>query len=293
MNFIGKICPYCKSEFKEDDDVVICSVCEMPHHKECWIENKACTTFGCTGTIMGTENHSNVLICSDCGATYTEGEEFCASCGNVLLKSDQHNPQYDYSSGQPQYSSSSQPEYTNQTSNINYGQSNTNYNQYNEARIDEDIQTFIGVKQEYYFEKFQKFNIKNSKVSWNWASAFLGSYWYAYRKMYLIQFLYYVVYFFTVVFLGILSIGVFSINRTFTPALAIAPFLVFIAPFVISGIFGNYIYKCHVEKQVQIAKYMDVNMKQNYLMKKGGTSSGAVWALIGIRILIKIISAAA
>ena len=55
MDFIGKICPYCKTEFKEGDDVVVCSNCEMPHHKECWIENKACTTFGCTGTMSGGE----------------------------------------------------------------------------------------------------------------------------------------------------------------------------------------------------------------------------------------------
>ena len=61
MDFIGKICPYCKTEFKEGDDVVVCSICEMPHHKECWIENKACTTFGCTGTIVGAEQYAEAV----------------------------------------------------------------------------------------------------------------------------------------------------------------------------------------------------------------------------------------
>lgn len=45
IKYIGKVCPYCKSTFKEGDDIVVCSECEMPHHKDCWIDNKGCTTF--------------------------------------------------------------------------------------------------------------------------------------------------------------------------------------------------------------------------------------------------------
>ena len=59
MSFIGEICPYCKLEFKEEDEVVICSICEMPHHKKCWIENNGCTSCGCTGTIMDVENNNS------------------------------------------------------------------------------------------------------------------------------------------------------------------------------------------------------------------------------------------
>ena len=51
--FTGKICPYCRTEFQEGDDIVVCSSCEMPHHKDCWIDNQGCTTFGCSGTIRG------------------------------------------------------------------------------------------------------------------------------------------------------------------------------------------------------------------------------------------------
>lgn len=47
----GKICPFCKTSFLEDDEVVVCDICEMPHHKDCWFENGQCTTFGCTGKI--------------------------------------------------------------------------------------------------------------------------------------------------------------------------------------------------------------------------------------------------
>ena len=60
--YIGKTCPFCRTEFQEGDDIVVCSACDMPHHKECWIENKGCTTFGCSGTIKnidGTEYWNN------------------------------------------------------------------------------------------------------------------------------------------------------------------------------------------------------------------------------------------
>lgn len=52
--FQGKTCPFCKTPFEEDDVIVVCSVCEMPHHLSCWQENNGCTTFGCTGTIKET-----------------------------------------------------------------------------------------------------------------------------------------------------------------------------------------------------------------------------------------------
>ena len=48
---IGKRCPYCNSVFKEDDHIVVCSICDMPHHFECWQDNQGCSTFGCTGLI--------------------------------------------------------------------------------------------------------------------------------------------------------------------------------------------------------------------------------------------------
>ena len=66
--YIGKVCPYCKSEFKEGDNIVVCSACDMPHHRECWVENQGCTTFGCQGTIQGLEPGANSVTAT--GFTY-------------------------------------------------------------------------------------------------------------------------------------------------------------------------------------------------------------------------------
>ena len=50
--YIGKTCPYCKTQLVAGDTVVFCSVCDMPHHLSCWQDNHGCTTFGCTGSIQ-------------------------------------------------------------------------------------------------------------------------------------------------------------------------------------------------------------------------------------------------
>jgi hypothetical protein len=50
-NNIGKCCPYCQFVIKSNSDSVRCPVCKTPHHKECWEENRGCTTFACTGKL--------------------------------------------------------------------------------------------------------------------------------------------------------------------------------------------------------------------------------------------------
>jgi hypothetical protein len=48
--YIGKTCPYCQFPLKADSEVVECRACKVPHHRECWVENGGCTTFGCRET---------------------------------------------------------------------------------------------------------------------------------------------------------------------------------------------------------------------------------------------------
>ena len=84
-DYTGKICPYCKTAFKPDDEIVVCSECDMPHHKDCWIENQGCTTFGCLGTIKTADNDNSSVttremsfedISPSAGATV-----YCTKCG--------------------------------------------------------------------------------------------------------------------------------------------------------------------------------------------------------------------
>ncbi len=40
-------CPYCRSAFETDDEVVPCPSCGTSHHRDCLAENGGCTVFGC------------------------------------------------------------------------------------------------------------------------------------------------------------------------------------------------------------------------------------------------------
>lgn len=251
MDFIGKTCPYCKTEFKEEDEIVVCSVCEMPHHKECWIENNGCTTFGCTGTIVGIEQYNDglnsKLYCKKCGSVYTEGQAFCASCGTKLISQDES--------------------FESSTSSISYGQDSSRYGQSNESSMNKDIETFVGKNSWYYNNKFNKLNITNGKASWNWCSALFGAYWYSYRKMYGYAALY-----------ALINLVCKILGDLFN--------FVSIGLWVCSGIFGNYLYMKHAEKHVIEAQSMDASMKENYLENTGGTSVGAVILTIFIIVFL-------
>lgn len=281
MDFIGKVCPYCKTEFKEGDDVVVCSICEMPHHKECWIENKACTTFGCTGTIVGAEQYADDVtdstFCSQCGKPIKDGQKFCPACGaavgssgephfqvagtyatNQTYQQNTYTPQQQYTPPQQQYASPY----------------NSTYNQFSggQPQTDQDLYTFIQTNQSVYISKFQKIQITNTKTSWNWCSFIFGGCWYAYRKMYGIA----------AAFIGI------SFVSGLIPGLGA---ILQLALWICSGIFGNHFYKQYVDGELQTAKSMDDFNKSAYIAKKGGTSVGAVLAIIGICFVLGLIVA--
>ncbi len=40
--FTDKLCPVCRSQFKDNDDVVVCPQCGTPHHRACYNENGSC-----------------------------------------------------------------------------------------------------------------------------------------------------------------------------------------------------------------------------------------------------------
>lgn len=80
-NYIGKICPFCKTEIKEGDPVKVCPACGIPHHEGCWEENKGCTTFGCSEQHYEAQGTNPTDVCPKCGATLGDGQAFCPKCG--------------------------------------------------------------------------------------------------------------------------------------------------------------------------------------------------------------------
>ncbi len=78
---IGKICPYCKTEIKEEDAVKFCARCGIPHHEGCWEENKGCTTFGCSEQHYEPQGTNPTSVCESCGVALGDGQVFCPKCG--------------------------------------------------------------------------------------------------------------------------------------------------------------------------------------------------------------------
>lgn len=56
-----------------------------------------------------------------------------------------------------------------------------------------DFATFIGKNSDYYIPKFFNMSKTGRKISWNWPSFFLGGYWYLFRRMIKVSFIFIVI----------------------------------------------------------------------------------------------------
>ena len=85
-DFIGKICPFCKTEIKENEETIVCPSCNTPHHKGCWEENKGCTTFGCSEQYYEEQHTNPTDVCANCGTPLGDGQAFCPKCGTAKVE---------------------------------------------------------------------------------------------------------------------------------------------------------------------------------------------------------------
>ena len=84
-NFIGKTCPFCKTKIKEGEEIKVCPSCDIPHHIECWNENKGCTTFGCSEQNYEAQGTNPTDVCDKCGNPLGDGQAFCPKCGTPKI----------------------------------------------------------------------------------------------------------------------------------------------------------------------------------------------------------------
>ena len=308
--YVGKICPYCKTPFVEEDEVVVCSNCDMPHHKDCWIENQGCTTFGCIGTIKAVEgaessvtateinfDETTKIFCTRCGAQNTGAASFCAKCGNPLktgavapsqpVVQQPVQPVYQapvqptqpvyqapvqstYQQPAQQYQAPVQQNYQQNTYNAHSQQAYATNNQ----SIDNDVVALVGTKQEYYIPKFQEMKTQNKTTSWNWAAFLFAPYWFMYRKMY--------------------SYGIIAMSIAFLLSLINVPAISFLSlgGYVAIGVFGNYMYMNWHEKNAQQAKTMAEPTKSQFVQKQGGVDSTALTIAIVVMVFLSIVVSA-
>jgi len=46
---ISKQCPKCNFGVEEGEVIVLCPVCKVPHHEDCWYDAGGCSRVGCRG----------------------------------------------------------------------------------------------------------------------------------------------------------------------------------------------------------------------------------------------------
>lgn len=279
-DYTGKICPFCKTEFKPSDNIVVCSECDMPHHKDCWIENQGCTTFGCLGTIKSADNIATsvtatqmtyddsktsaaeaVVYCTKCGAQNSATSSFCSKCGNRLttgFRQERQAPVYT----QANPTSTNPYAYVNQQSNY-YSNGYNGYQSNQSVGIDTEIQQLIGPKTEYYIPKFQELKSQNKQISWNWSAFLATPYWLIYRKMY---------------GYGAIAICVAFVLSQISPILTFAGYVAF-------GFFANSIYLKYLEEKSLQIKSMTEPYRTQFIAKNGGTNSMAVILSVIVSVL--------
>ena len=255
--YIGKSCPFCKSPFAEDDEIVVCSECDIPHHKECWVQNQGCTTFGCMGTIKGIDGSSTTVtateisfednseekvqgrsFCPKCGSPRAADDLFCANCGN------------NFSSGQQSYNAqqgyNAQQSYGAMTGDISDG----------------ELHRFIVNESPRYIYKFKELKSRGESYSWNWAAFFFSAFWLFYRRLYAY---------------GIAAIAA-ALFISLIPPLSVFSILLNIA----TGIFGDYLYLDEVEKNIRAARQMDEPDRSYFISRKAGVDVSTVMIVVGV-----------
>jgi predicted nucleic acid-binding Zn ribbon protein len=93
--YSGQICPCCNNVIQENDIVVVCPECGVPHHRSCW-EASGCTTFGCSQQRFDAAPAQAQpvapapaaapavqAVCTTCGYPLSEDQGFCPHCGTA------------------------------------------------------------------------------------------------------------------------------------------------------------------------------------------------------------------
>lgn len=187
-SFYGSPCPYCKKNFAEGDDIVVCPECGTPHHRECYKEHSACANEASHAENFewksaasaapvhthapeherkseSSSNDEGIAVCPACGRENPADSRFCLSCGSRLVPADEHAPSAEDFNRERQRMFSEA-----------FG-GNLEGVSAKEAAI------YVRTNIEYFLPRFAAFT-KGAKFDTNF-SAFIFSYFYLfYRKMY-------------------------------------------------------------------------------------------------------------
>lgn len=234
------------------------------------------------------------MYCTNCGKKIALNANFCENCGHKLNKTNSLiNKENGYQLNEELPSHNQQLEFK-QSGESKEGPILNNDQEFIieesvENSMEEDMLVYVGKNKEFYKRKWKMIKEKNNGVAWNVAALFLSTFWLGYRKMYKEVFLIALFFlccdfllYFIDSFYGMSSSSIDSINNGLTIGMA-----------VFIGMYGNYFYQKHTEKNVLLIRntVQDTQRRQLMLEQKGGPSWGGVFIALGIMLVFYILPA--
>ena len=146
-------------------------------------------------------------------------------------------------------------------------------------QLEQDRALFIGAKYESYYQaQFEKITPKKQYAGFNIAAFFLGVVWLFYRKMYSY---------------GFMSIGLIVVIGMVEIILGIESSGANIGLAVAFGMFGNTLYKYHVDQQIAKSHQLGSGSVHTELENRGGTNliAGSILLVMWLGLVALAISA--
>ena len=285
----GLFCPVCNKQFSNNDDVVVCPKCGLPHHRTCWKSVGHCYEVNkhdteqqwsrerCTPSPATPHEDTqpvNRQVCAHCGAQNPEYAEFCTRCGMSLSPQEWHSAPTEATPPVREYTPSGHPHmYWTPIEKIG------------ENGADE-LAAVVSKNEKYYLDRFRRIT-QGRSGGWNWPAFLFGPFWLIYRKQFKLGLLYFFVLLlsnisFAVMYAPVQLAETESAYEAAMLALAESPLLfpvvmlsfVFLALRVILGIKANEFYFRFCENKIADAKIKTPDLTARELTSVGGVSIG-------------------
>ena len=283
----GLSCPVCHKPFVQDEDIVVCPQCGLPHHRACWKSIGRCFEESKHGTEQqwsrytaqdaSASSSATTNVCPNCQENNSQYAEFCSRCGAPLSFDDWHSA--------PAQPPSPEREYAP------YRATNVNHHYSSSDRIGdvsaEELAAVVGNNAEYYITRFRRME-RGGSGGWNWAAFLLSPYWLFYRKHYLLGGIYFFVFILTNIVYTIISVPLqlaetdaammaamqdMQQSYLFYPWIALSAINFVLA--IVLGIKGNQFYYTHCRAKIQTNKKKIPDLSINELSTYGGVSVGS------------------
>lgn len=154
---------------------------------------------------------------------------------------------------------------------------------------DDAHRLFIRTNVNYYMRFYKKYKETGKKTSWNWSAFLLNPVWFFSRKMYLYGII--DTFLISIYMYGTMSMVTYMDNPKIQ-AIALPWSLLFLVISLSFGLFGNYLYICHMENKVVYPgerNYSNEQVAQINFMRGGISLYGIMLSFVCSNLIILLV----